>query len=371
MKRALIYILTGFSALVFIHSAVSCSGAKEPEAVEVRNVIYMIGDGMGLAQVSALMLEHGFAPINMEKAHAVGLVKTYSANNRVTDSAAVGTALATGTKTNNSVLGIDPEGNHLESVMMKAMKAGFGTGMVVTCPITDATPGAFYAHVGSRREYETIAAQLAESGIDVFMGGGRRLFNDREDGVDLYADLRSKGYTVVEELDELNETGSGRVACLIDEFYPPYASAGRGDYLPRAVSKSLEILSNDNGGGKGFFLMIEGSQIDGAGHKNDIDNVLSEMQDFDDAVGIVLDFADRNPGTLVVILADHETGGLSLVPGDADFERGESGVSASFGTGGHSAILIPMFAYGPGAEKFTGVFDNTEIPGIIESLILP
>ncbi|MCC8018356.1 MAG: alkaline phosphatase [Rikenellaceae bacterium] len=371
MKKAVIYLLSGFAALLFLRSTVSCSGGRVPETPQVRNVIYMIGDGMGLAQVSALMLEHGFAPINMERAQAVGLVKTYSANNRVTDSAAAGTALAAGTKTNNSVLGIDPEGNHLESVMTKALRAGFGTGLVVTCPITDATPGAFYAHVASRREYETIAAQLVESGINVFMGGGRRLFNDREDGVDLYADLREKGYTVVEQLSELDETHDGRVACLIDEFYPPYAGQGRGDYLPRAVAKTLEILSNNSGDGKGFFLMIEGSQIDGAGHKNDIENVLGEMQDFDDTVGVVLDFADRNPGTLVVILADHETGGLSLVPGDADFERGESGVSASFATGGHSAILIPMFAYGPGAENFTGVFDNTEIPGIIESLILP
>ncbi|MCD8072670.1 MAG: alkaline phosphatase, partial [Alistipes sp.] len=105
--------------------------------------------------------------------------------------------------------------------------------------------------------------------------------------------------------------------------------------------------------GKGFIIMVEGSQIDIAGHDNDYDHLIAEMKEFDDAVGVAFDYADRNPGTLVVVLADHETGGLSLVPGDPDFTKGESGVTGSFSTGGHSAVMIPMFAYGAGASNFT------------------
>ncbi len=337
---------------------------------KVDKIIYMIGDGMGVAHVTAYMLENGYRPINLDRAQTVGLVKTHSANNRVTDSAAAGTALATGHKTNNSVLGQDPDGNPLESIMAKAGKRGMGTGIVVTSYLTDATPGAFYAHVGYRGEHEKIAAQLAESGIDVFMGGGAHSFNERKDGVDLTEKLAADGYHVVFDFNDLSGVIDGRAAGFLTREPMPYITDGRDEnYLADATAKTLEILTNNDKDGKGFFIMVEGSQIDWAGHGNSYENIITETKDFDDAVGVAFDYADSHPGTLVVVLADHETGGLSLVPGDPDFTKAESGISGAFSTGGHTAIMIPMFAYGAGAEKFTGVFDNTDIPKIMESLL--
>lgn len=312
MKKIFVLLFTLFLAGPVYTAVAQCQGSccdGDIRKEETKSIIYMIGDGMGLAQVNALMLERGYAPVNMDRAHAVGLVKTYSANNRVTDSAAAGTALATGTKTNNSTVGIDPEGNILQSVMAKAVEAGLGSGIVVTCSITDATPAAFFAHVEHRRDYETVARQFTLSGIDVLMGGGRAYFDQRSDGVNLLDKLRAENYFIAEDLDDLTGVERGKVVCLISEKDPAPALEGRGDYLPDAVAKSLEILSrNASGSGKGFFLMVEGSQIDWACHRHQTEYMLGEMEDFDKAIGVALDFADNNPGTLVVVLADHETG---------------------------------------------------------------
>lgn len=143
----------------------------------------------------------------------------------------------------------------------------------------------------------------------------------------------------------------------------PKMSEGRGDYLERAIRKALEILSREAGErDRGFILMVEGSQIDLRAHDNDAEGVLAEMRDFDRAVAAAMDFADRHPGTLVVVTADHETGGLSIPSADVDFEHEEAGIEYRFSTGGHTAAMVPVYLYGTGAERINGVLDNTE-PG--------
>lgn len=345
---------------------------KDPE---VRNVILMIGDGMGIGHVTSLMIDNGYEPINMERATYSGLVKTYSYNNRVTDSAASGTTYATGNKTYNARISVDTLGNPLETIIEKAEKRGMSTGIVVTTALMHATPAVFYSHDINRDNYENIAAYLPESGIDVAIGTGRSFLEDREDALDLIAELRSKGYTVTEDLDGLDGIHQGNAMAIYPGEFSglPFILDGRDPrYLPKATAKALEILTanSHNGtvgrdgrraGDNGFFMMVEGSQIDGAAHANDGRRLLPELRDFDDAVGVAFDYADTHPGTLVVVLADHETGGLSVIPGNVDFTKAESGVSLDFATKGHSGSLIPLFAYGAGAENFTGVLNNDEV----------
>ena len=335
-------------------------------AQEVKNVILMIGDGMGLAQVQAAMMQSK-APLQLERAQYIGLSKTYSANNRVTDSAAGGTALATGHKTNNGMVGVLPDGTAVQNIRELAQQQGLATGVVVTKDITDATPASFLAHRESRKMADDIAQDIVASGVDLFMGGGRVHFAEREDGEDLLAKLKKEGYTLVEKKDKIADISSGKVAGLFSKKHMKRASDVRGDYLPVATRQAMKILHKNSP--DGFFLMVEGSQIDSGGHANDGEFVVTETLDFDLAVGEAFDFADKNPGTLVIITADHETGGLSLPSGDEDFLLGDQGVEMKFGTGGHSAIMVPVYAYGTGAEQFSTIMENTDIPRKIAALM--
>lgn len=343
----------------------------EPRPQPVENVILMIGDGMGVAHVTQLVIENGLRPAQMERAQAVGLVRTFSANNRVTDSAAAGTAIATGTKTNNSRLGRDPQGNDLKSILVRAQEQGFPTGLVVTVDMFDATPGAFYAHVHNRKSRDTITVQLLESGIDVAMGGGRQYLDTREDGRTLTREFREKGYEIAFELTDIENVTQGRLLAPLAPKTMPYNIDGRGDYLPQATAKALEILANnrDARGSRGFFLMVEGSMIDYAAHDNNPEKLLGETADFDRAVQVAFDYADRNPGTLVIVTADHETGGLTIPSNKSDFTASESGVKYMFSTTGHSGSLVPLFAYGAGAQEFSRVLDNTDLSRIIARLL--
>lgn len=351
-------------AIVFV-SAPQTAGAKQ----KVKNVILMIGDGMGVGHVSSLIIENGYERINMERATAVGLVRTNSANNRVTDSAASGTAYSTGHKTKNSYVGLDTAANKLENIVEKAERAGLGTGIVVTCYLQHATPATFYGHVKSRYQLEELSEQFAASGVDVAMGSGYDYFAKRKDGRNILKEMSDSGYRVVGNIDELDGVSSGRTLVVYDygKNAMPMMSAGRGDYLPRATAKSMEILGSTFH--KGFFLMVEGSQIDFAAHDNDAKKIYEEVADFDRAVGEAFDYADEHPGTLVVVLADHETGGLSIASKKTDFTKGESGIDYRFGSTSHTGTLVPMFAYGCGAENFSRVMDNTEVSLTIQRLL--
>ncbi len=339
-----------------------CAMASSARAQQVKNIIFMIGDGMGLAHVSAALVDRDYAPLAMERAQYIGLCKTYSSNNKVTDSAAAGTALATGVKTYNSAIGVGPDKQPLKTTLEKASENGFATGLVVTCYLAQATPAAFAAHQASRSSLFEIAADLIHANVDVMIGGGMLHFTNPEEGVDLIGELKAKHYTIAETMEQVMVFDRGKLAAILAPSDLPSVLEGRGDYLPRATGKALEILAKNSP--KGFFVMIEGSQIDHLSHANNAAGAIAETIDFDNAVRIAFDFADRNPGTLVVVTADHETGGLTIPA-----EKNEKGVDYKFSTGGHTGILVPVYAYGTGAENFKGVYENTDLPKIMQRLM--
>lgn len=329
----------------------SYSGSKKRP--EIRNVILMIGDGMGLATMSSAMTVSDH-PLNITRCTTTGLQKTNSANKYITDSAAAGTALATGNKTNNGVIGMDSTGVRVKSILEIAEENGLATGLVSTSSVTHATPASFIAHQASRGSYEDIAADFIKTDVDVFIGGGYDHFAKREDKLNLIDSLKARGYEVANNMNQVMVSTSGKLAGLVAPVHTPYRLKGRGDMLQQSSLKAIEILSKNK---KGFFLMIEGSQIDWAGHANAADTLVDETIDFDNAVGKVLDFAAADGHTLVIITADHETGGVTITGGDIKTHK----VQLNFASGDHTPILIPVFAFGPGSEDFNGIYENTEI----------
>lgn len=349
MKNIRLLFLAGLSLLL-----IQCKSEKVPteETKSVKNIILMIGDGMGVSQVYAGITANE-NHLNIERSKHIGFSKTYSANDYVTDSAAGGTAIACGEKTNNGVIGMDSVGNPIKSILKCASENDLSTGVAVTCELTHATPASFIAHQPNRYMTEEIAADYLNVPFTVAIGGGRKHFEERKDERNLTTELKEKDYQVVYTLDEMKSVTSGKLLALLADEHPE-AYPARGELLPEGVSKALEILSQNQ---KGFFLMVEGSQIDWGGHSNDTEVIVNEVRDFDNAVKVAFDFADNNPETLVIITADHETGGMSLLGGN--FDSGE--VKAKYTTKGHSAVMVPVFAYGKGAEEFTGIYQNTDI----------
>jgi alkaline phosphatase len=376
MKRLLLRFVPVAVALIALTATSLSFGCGEKpsrsSSPRVKNIILMVGDGMGLAQLSALSLAQNDNPMNMERASASGFVKTHSANNRVTDSAAAATAYSTGQKTNNGNLGVDPTGAHLETILEKAEAQGLVTGLVATTLIQHATPAAFYAHTTDRNDYEAIALALLSADIDVAIGGGMKYLRNRADGRNLAAELEQKNYVVTDSLEALEDITKGQVIALYDEeAIPSYVRSGRDPMmLARNTSKALEILTaNTPRGAGGFFLRVEGSWIDSAGHGNDSEMLIDEMTDFDNAVGTAFDYADSHPGTLVIVLADHETGGLTLPSGKTNFLLPDSGVELNWNTTGHTATMVPMLAYGAHAELLNGIIDNTAINHLMTQLL--
>ncbi len=312
-----------------------------------KNIILLIGDGMSIPQIYAGMTANkGNLYLNNFK--HIGFSRTYSANRYVTDSGAGGTAIATGHKTKNSAIGVDSANIPVPSILEIAQSNGLATGIVVTTNILDATPAAFVAHVPNRSMMADIAVDFTETGPDVFIGGGREYFKNGKDGRNLLSELTAKGYHVCDTITELVKIRSGKLAGLLTEN----RVSKRGDQLPVTTGVALDILDDHK---KGFFLMVEGSEIDGGGHSNDITYTVEEMLDFDRAVGKALEFAAKDGKTLVVVTADHETGGLTLVDGDLSTGK----ITGRYSTSGHTGLMVPVFAYGPGAEVFGGIDENT------------
>ena len=333
----------------------NCSKARKP-----KNVIYLIGDGMGLNQLYAGMTANG-GTLNIERCTHTGLAKTYSANSYITDSAAGGTALATGNKTNNGMIGMNADSVAVKSVLSLAEEAGLATGVVATVRITHATPAAFYAHQISRNMYEEIAAEMLTSGVDFFVGGGRKNFEVRKDSLNYSDSLRNADYNIVYSIDSVQAPVLLPFGALCADSDMPKASE-RGDFLPRAVDLAIKSL---DARADGFFLMVEGSQIDYQGHGNNTEGVVDEVLDFDRAIKVALDFAERDGETLVVITADHETGGMTILNGS----YADSTVVAQFNTGGHTGTMVPIYSFGPCADQFTGIMENIEIPLRIKSIL--
>ncbi len=330
---------------------------EAPLKTRPRNVILMIGDGMGLAQITAGIYANNNR-LHLERCTITGLHKSYAANDLVTDSAAGATAFASGIKTNNGAIGVDVNGKAVKTILEEARQHGLATGLIATSTITHATPAAFIAHVPSRDLEEDIAVFFLDSGIDLFIGGGKKFFDHREkDNRDLLQNLQRKGYFIShyaeKKLAAITLDPAKPFGYFTADGSPLTADEGR-DYLEPASRMALPFLARRSN--KGFFLMIEGSQIDWGGHDNDTRYIISEMLDFDRAIGAVLDFAEADGRTLVIITADHETGGFSINPGSS-----MDTIVGAFTTDLHTAALIPVFAFGPGAELFGGVYENTAI----------
>lgn len=363
-----------------------------------KNVIYLIGDGMGFGAVSSLLLSED-GETGFEMAPVIGLNETCSANNYVTDSPAGGTALATGTRTCNGFLGVGPDSVQLESILKKAQKMGKKTGIVVNTTLTEATPGAFYAGVTSRKESYKIAEQFTKSGVDVAIGAGLSAFINRPDSVDMTAVLIEKGYDVYLDWKSVLNTESKKFVGILDmgdvhrrnKSRNTVASAADGaevclaaklaasdgnmdstrfseptEYLHKACEKALSVLEKD--APNGFFLMIESAIIDGYGHNNDSEGMIEEMKEFDRTLKALVGYVNKHPNTLLVVTADHETGGAGVTYKSHAVNQPD-GLQLNFSTKGHTGTVVPVFAYGAGAEKFSGIFQNRELPGIIENLI--
>lgn len=354
MKKLFIIplILLLFSFRHSLENATAPKAGKTP-----KNVILMIGDGMGLTQITAGLYSNG-VHLNLEKFTVTGLIKTHSVKNIVTDSGAGATAFSCGCKTYNGAIGVFKDKTPCLTILEQAEQEGLATGLIATSSITHATPASFIAHVPDRSDKEAIAAYFLLTDIDLLIGGGLKYFNQRNaDQRNLRSELSAKGYAVTDfsekKLSETTLSPETPFAWFSAEEEPASASKGR-DYLPLAARLSTDFLKKRSD--KGFFLMVEGSQIDWACHAKNAPDAVSEMLDFDKAIGEALRFAEADGNTLVIVTADHETGGFALEQGHA-----RDSLDMEFVTANHTASMVPVFAYGPGAERFGGIYDNTGI----------
>ena len=330
--------------------------AKSTRRAQPPNIILLIGDGMGHSQLSATYFYKTGEP-HFSRFPVVGMSMTSSAKEKITDSAAGATAIATGQKTYNGAISVDLSGDSLPTLMEMLSGEGYLTGAIATSSITHATPACFYAHSDEREKEEDIALDLVNSQLSYFAGGGKKFFDERADGQNLIASLIEKGFAINQE----NTTSSKQGYLLAPEGLPSKLE-GRDTFLPDYTTKALRFFQDAE---RPFFLLVEGSQIDWGGHANDGDYIVQEMLDFDLAIGRALDFAEQEGNTLVIVTADHETGGFTLASEeytkDNIVQRNYSKLRYGFSTGGHSSAHVPVLAYGPGAERFTGIYENTAL----------
>ena len=332
---------------------------QQPKGKKIKNVIFMIGDGVGLSQWSVGWVANGGA-LNVDQMPVCGYSRTYCLDKLVTDSCAGGTALAIRQKTKYGYIGVDENAQPVESNLQYAKSKGMKTGVTVTCRINDATPADFCVHSASRKDEEGIAAQYLDANVDFISGGGTHFWNQREDGRNLIEEMKAKGYTFVDKLEDIAGAEGDKFLGLYDE-YDLKPALDRGPILLESTKKAIQMLDNK----KGFFLMVEGSQIDDWCHRNKVGYMCEELFDFDKTIGYVLEWAAKDGQTLVVVTADHNTGGLTLLKGSIE----ERNVKVHFSTKGHDGIVVPVFAFGPGAEAFGGVYENSEIAQIVKKLM--
>ena len=316
------------------------------------NIILLIGDGMGLAQISAASFTNGGLFIDLFK--IIGLIQTSSSDDYITDSAAGATAYSTGCSTYNGAIGVGPDSLKRITIIEQAEQKGLSTGLIATCSITHATPAAFYAHQINREMHSAIASDIYAQNIDFIAGSGKPYFDLNQ---------LNKAQYALHTGTQTPTVKPGEKLCWFynDSINMPKAPQ-RGPWLQQATTLALQQLSSN---AKGFFLMVEGSQIDWGGHNKDFNYTNTELKDFDLAVGAALDYAKSHGNTLVIVTADHETGGLSLNHGDLKNKTLET----HYASGHHSGIMVPIYAYGPGAEQFMGTYKNTEVHTKIKTLL--
>ena len=395
MKR-IIHVLTAFALLCL---AVSCA----PREKHAKYVFYFIGDGMGATHVAAaeayLAQERGVIgmdPLSFTQFPVMGEAVSCSANSIITDSSAAGTALSTGSKTNNGMLCIAPDSTTaLTSISYKIHDAGYSVGVMSTTPINHATPAAFFGHNIKRGNYYAIGKELPGTGFEFFAGGGLYHPNGKEkdEPVNLYDLIAEGGYTLAYGYEDFQSKKDADHIVLVQaegsEEICPYA-LGRPEgalTLPQIVEAAVTVLERNP---KGFFLMAEGGLIDWTAHSQDLAGTIFEILDFDQAISVALAFYDRHPDeTLIVVTADHETGGLALgrkgytydltvidkiknasAPTDVEKYMNDAhsidsiNVEARVGwtTYSHCGGPVPVWAKGVGSEKFAARQDNTDIP---------
>lgn len=332
-----------------------------PSSLKAKNIILLIGDGMGIAQLSTSYY-YGDETPSFSSFPQVGLHQPKPVGSLITDSAAGATAFSTGYETYNDAVGVDRDTLPRKTILELAAQNGKATGIVVTSPITHATPAAFYAHSKNRDLTEDIALDLMAAPLNYIAGGGTEYLTNRADNRNLLQELGNRrGTTISSDISTPPpfELGGQYIALVAPDALLSMKE-GRGDFLPKTTKGAIEYLSQNK---DGFFLMVEGSQIDWGGHGQDSEYIINEVSDFEKTVRVALEFAARDGNTLVIVTADHETGGFSLsAPIDSTTNKPDYRfLLPTFSTIGHSATLIPVLAYGPGAERFSGIYPNNTV----------
>lgn len=396
MKR-FFTILIVMTAMVWTTS--SCSNCSKDE--KAKYIFLFIGDGMGNTHVAATesYLSYKAGKLGGEQLcftqfPYLALATTYSANRNITDSSASGTAIASGEKTDNGMLGVDPEGNHVTSMAYDLKGEGYKIGIMSSVPINHATPGSFYGHNLKRSAYYSISKEIPATGFEFFGGAGFLGFNgedDKEEDIDIY--LEKNGYDVCYGVDEFEASDAeNKIFCQESnrkESADNYVSEGK-EAVDVPLAKIVELALEHIGDEQPFFIMCEGGAIDWAAHANKTMGVVTEVLDFDAAVKVAYDFYLAHPDeTLIVVTADHETGGMAIGSregsSNVDWAKLEEGWNSEGGknlskqenlkfsescsigwtTFGHSGAAVPTYAIGKGAEKFHGRIDNTDIKDMI------
>lgn len=325
------------------------------------NVILMIGDGMGLSHISAAMYANG-GELTITNLKTCGFVRTGSATHFTTDSAASGTAYATGHKTHNSAIGMDVDDRPIANLPEKLAEAGVVSGVVSTDDLDGATPAAFFAHQPKRYMAEEIWADIPSSKLLFFAAGSAEAFADKSYETQ---DAIHKKFEIVDDLSQVETDKVKRVGYLPPKAKTASVNDNRGDFLPATTQFAIDFLSAKSHDGKGFFLMVEGARIDKSSHNNDFQAMVLETLDFDKAVEAAIRFAEKDGNTLVIISADHETGALTLGEG----VPAEGKMAGTFASHGHTASPVPLFAYGPSSHKFMGVQENSDVSLKIAELL--
>jgi alkaline phosphatase len=357
-------------------SAAACFALATFSLAAAPKVILLVGDGMGPG-VMGLGKSYNDVVLKRSALNMVGmmndpsakvsLVEHYSASHMVTDSAAAATAMATGRKTYNTAISVDDKGNPLRSVSDEAMSRGMSVGLVTTCEVVDATPAGFSAHASERADKEEIARGQTQKKIDLIMGGGGRYFDN------------PAGYKIFYEKKDLKKISAlkagDKVLGLFNQNEMNYVRTRMPTEpsLPDMTKAALDFLSKND---KGFFLLVEGGRIDHAAHANSAEDLLEDFMEFDEAIGVVLEYRRKNPDTSVLLMADHDTGGVSLTqrgkdsgyPSREDFVKDLKGIYWT--SRQHTSIPVVLTVLPPAsadAPSYThgGFIDNTEIHGII------
>lgn len=351
--------------LVLILSSLSVSlwaqGKLKHDPNKPVSIIIIIEEGVGLPALSAAQFVKG-SDLNLSKASAVGMMKTSSSNDVVTDPAALGTAIACGVKTNNGTIGMDSQLQKVPNIFEFAKKKKLAIGLITTSFVVDAVPAAFYAHQPKSSSYGSIATDLVESGMDVFIGGGRKYFLVKNDSTTLYKDLSSQGYKILEDYGDLKSKSHKKIAGLLKNDALPGINNSRGDYLNLAWLRAFKtLIRNDTG----YILVIHNAHINWAAANNEKKDMIAEILDMDKLLGQILNITSPDNKTLVLVIGGFETGGVTVMGN----KFSKTDPNMKFSTKQRTASMVPVFAYGTGASLFSGIYDNTDIFLKIKSLI--